>query len=449
MVVGVVLLSLWWHWFADRRLRAAIDAAHARGQKILPEDFDHPPVPDQQNAVYFLRQAATSVSLTQSQRKALDAVDLLHPPAAKDLPQLAAAIAANQAALDTVRKARDCKEVDWWIQYRSPTFNASSPSMATLGGVRNLADFLRAATGAAHVMGDDSVAVEYLRDIVAAGRAVNQEAPVVCDLVSCAMTAVGTRIVEGLAPELQVAHGQTTAGDESRPATRHQVQALIAELLDETIASQAVINAAAAETMFAVDAIPKIYGKTRVLAAMGKLDALRAIERGKLVAQMGKRSDYQAAMREAPRFVGPQAGLRWIPQMGSQMMWWDPSRWVRSHFVAITDRRMAAVALAVRLYVLDHDGKLPLKLDDLVPEYLPYVPRDPFAGDGRPLGYVGATTRPVVYTVAEDGKDDIAAGWTGLREYGRRWDRKPKAPPALDEVFDLSMPEQRDRPAPD
>ena len=68
-------------------------------------------------------------------------------------------------------------------------------------------------------------------------------------------------------------------------------------------------------------------------------------------------------------------------------------------------RRMAATALAIRLYQLDH-GQRPADLAQLVPEYLPAVPLDPFNPTGGPLRYRPAATPPILYSVHEDGVDD-------------------------------------------
>jgi len=72
-----------------------------------------------------------------------------------------------------------------------------------------------------------------------------------------------------------------------------------------------------------------------------------------------------------------------------------------------TDRRAAAIALAVRLYQLDHNGAWPDTLDQLVPRYLPFVPVDPMAANDARFGYRGApATQPFTYSVGEDGTDD-------------------------------------------
>ena len=76
-----------------------------------------------------------------------------------------------------------------------------------------------------------------------------------------------------------------------------------------------------------------------------------------------------------------------------------------SHYRIATERRLAAVALAVRAYAAAHDAKLPDTLDALVPDYLPSVPDDPMA-DAMPLQYQSDPARPVVYSIGTNGTDD-------------------------------------------
>lgn len=60
------------------------------------------------------------------------------------------------------------------------------------------------------------------------------------------------------------------------------------------------------------------------------------------------------------------------------------------HLRAQADLRLTRLYLAMRLYHLDHAGKLPESLDELVPAYLPEIPLDPF--DHLPLRYDPALT---------------------------------------------------------
>lgn len=109
-------------------------------------------------------------------------------------------------------------------------------------------------------------------------------------------------------------------------------------------------------------------------------------------------SDPVPEVRDSPRRYGMAAVT--MPSI---------SRGVESHYRGLANRRLAATCLAFRLYALDHGGKLPEKLGDLVPAYLPSVPLDPLAAGGTALRYINEQAdpqRPRVYSVGEDGKDE-------------------------------------------
>jgi hypothetical protein len=65
--------------------------------------------------------------------------------------------------------------------------------------------------------------------------------------------------------------------------------------------------------------------------------------------------------------------------------------------------RLAETGVACERYRLAHD-RLPAKLDDLVPEFLPVVSLDPF--DGQPLRYRTADTGALLYSLGVDQLDD-------------------------------------------
>lgn len=86
--------------------------------------------------------------------------------------------------------------------------------------------------------------------------------------------------------------------------------------------------------------------------------------------------------------------------------------------------RVATTALGVERFRLAH-GELPAKLDELVPQFLPAVPADPF--DGQPLRYRRRAKGYVVYSVGDDCHDD------GGREPPR--DLKSNFKPGYDITF--------------
>jgi hypothetical protein len=66
-------------------------------------------------------------------------------------------------------------------------------------------------------------------------------------------------------------------------------------------------------------------------------------------------------------------------------------------------KKLLQTHLAIRLFQLDND-RLPSSLDELVPNYLPAVPQDPFANG--PLIYRLSDEGYVLYSVGRNGQDD-------------------------------------------
>ena len=66
--------------------------------------------------------------------------------------------------------------------------------------------------------------------------------------------------------------------------------------------------------------------------------------------------------------------------------------------------RATRTAIAVERWRLAHNSDLPDSLAQLVPDFLPLVPPDPF--DGQPLRYKKLARGYVVYSVGPDFTDD-------------------------------------------
>jgi hypothetical protein len=65
----------------------------------------------------------------------------------------------------------------------------------------------------------------------------------------------------------------------------------------------------------------------------------------------------------------------------------------------------AGIGLASRLFEADHD-RIPESLEELVPEYLPRLPTDPFDPNGGPLRYRVDAGVPIVWSVGPNGTDE-------------------------------------------
>jgi hypothetical protein len=66
--------------------------------------------------------------------------------------------------------------------------------------------------------------------------------------------------------------------------------------------------------------------------------------------------------------------------------------------------KLATVAMALRLYRMDHNGEWPASLAALVPKYLAEVPIDPF--DGKPIRYRAAGDDSIIWSVGFNLVDD-------------------------------------------
>ena len=84
-----------------------------------------------------------------------------------------------------------------------------------------------------------------------------------------------------------------------------------------------------------------------------------------------------------------------------------PANWtkaLRTHFENEARYITLRTALAVEHHRLAHEGKLPSSLEELVPAYLPAVPRDLF--DNQPLRFKPLPVGYVIYSIGADGVDD-------------------------------------------
>ncbi len=82
--------------------------------------------------------------------------------------------------------------------------------------------------------------------------------------------------------------------------------------------------------------------------------------------------------------------------------------------------RLLLTSMALRAYELDHAGKYPDSLGELVPNYLNAVPLDPFAnGIGVPLVYRQKGSGYLLYSVGPDGVDDGGRPLESKDSYGR------------------------------
>ena len=120
--------------------------------------------------------------------------------------------------------------------------------------------------------------------------------------------------------------------------------------------------------LFEMEAVWMLKRMEGVIEASSKLNW---VEADQLVTAAGNKA--RRALRVPWRIVKPMNAALLLAF----------GRAVQLHYQYLDERRQMAIALAVRLYELDQ-GRRPVKLIDLVPDYLPEVPIAPLArGDKR------------------------------------------------------------------
>lgn len=452
LVLALLLVAA--HWGAGRyarsRLDAALDAYRRAGEPIEPKDFLEPLPPPEQNAAVDWIAAAdlidtSSPAWTEFYR--LD--DVAIPLDQAETATINAVLRLCRDALRRVDVATSKPLVVWPRGPDNPIGSDNDPWRRTY----ILRQILHASALQAHQLGDDHTAVARVGQMIALARAVDCDPLLYAHNSAVASHAWACDTVFELAPDLGA---DVTA----------QLRPLIAVLLDDHPLRDSLVRAMKGERatawrfahsfasgerdlrgfrapgwqtmMFAYGWRPLVlYDTPIVLRHAGEIAAAAAIA-----------ENWQAFQEWAPGLDGPSEYRR-DPRLhlfaGIFGHW--PQHHFRTHFAALADRHLAATALAIRCYSADHDGRLPSELDELVPNYLPTLPVDPMAHAGRTLGYRSEGSDPILYSVGNNGTDDLgSSALPDNRPLSKayspdRWQR-------LDAVVHLTR-QPRSRPAPE
>ncbi|NLG42796.1 MAG: hypothetical protein GX547_06095 [Phycisphaerae bacterium] len=266
--------------------------------------------------------------------------------------------------------------------------------------------------------------MEALRDILAIGRATSAHSAI-GQLTRYAIDGFAIWIVEDITPVLQVDNAGATPQGDARPCRRQQVNDLIKDLLASDF-EQDWIQSMWFDRMLLIDgALWLAEGKTLgtppiatagPFAPWNQRVAVWAVKPAWLL-DSKLFADHIDRFSESALHTWPSADADLLLLGGADSLTCRMAHYPRSILGSRYDmlqdvvlhglarRRMAATALAIRLYELDH-GRRPERLAELVPDYLPSVPGDPFAADDRPIGYAPHGPRPVLYSVNIDGIDE-------------------------------------------
>jgi hypothetical protein len=407
LIVALAALRWWWGHEAQRGMDAMIAAAHAKGEPILPEDFDFPPVPDAENAAIPLMRAERLMRWNAPERLFWSNFHDSQPLSATDISTIEGMMQRHATELQLVRSVRGLAKVNWGMRIQKQTELDSSDWL--------LQHSLHLSALREHSRGDEAAAVEYLRDMFALAR------------VS------GTRTTQDTVPLMQSNHawaansvrdvlpsllaGKPDGVAQFRPAGDEQVRGLIADLLDERCVREAFIQGVFSlrtTSLFDAEKLANSQINFRPLARLAlpifKLRCTEFAKQADAVLNAARQQNYAASLAALPPpgKGGKVSAFLWIAHGGEASQNWEYLSEFELAYRVLTERRVTATMLALELYARDHAGRLPETLKDLVPAYLPAVPIDPLSLDSRPLGYFPHRDPPAIYSVGYDGTDDGA-----------------------------------------
>lgn len=406
LIIGLAGLRWWWGYIAQRQIDQFIAQVHARGEPILMDDFDVPAIPASQDRQALIDKVVRRFTWTPAESAFGSRFDVYAPPSSADVTFISGMMKTHRVDLQMIRTARAMKDPGRDLRGVQARF-------WNLNTHRALCSLLNIVALEDHALGNDSDAIEHLRDMGTIGDACMNDTNMVSFMVGVgtfAMQADATRV---LANSLAIA--KPGAAGSTPAANPKQVRALIAELLDERQMDQFFARDLSGERAFAVanwnrrataDPMPALI--KGLLRPMYKFASLRAARTIDLAVKATERDRYPTAVKKLPSdSADTRRSILNDLLMGDRRWYGGPHRPPFEHRFRISLlRRAAAIALAIRLYQADHDGSQPQTLAQLVPNYLPAIPDDPFAPSPRLLQYRLNREPPVVYSVGINGIDD-------------------------------------------
>ena len=449
LVIGLLVAHHLWGRSTERKLDEQIRAYAADGQPIYPADLNDPPLPDDQNAVPDLIAAA---ALLRRDVVEWHTYHQLNPgPPLTDVQAMVVTkvIESNRDVLRMLDAALAKPAARWDLKFASPVLRVE-PQQLTES--MHLASLLRAAALLAHHDRDEPEAVRRSGPLLTLARFVDRQPSPAAHVSAMAIAVTAAKTASEIAPDLRVAS----------PAAP-MIRRLIEQFLDERAARDGQLRTLRTLRVLFWDTAKSVAaGRRDLLARPGGPSAIgggwigsygakplmmwdaRVLVRYATAVTNAARSseDWPAFLAAAP----PEPAVLFAyPRLHFLAVSLLPDvRWyLRGHYRAATETRLAAIALAAGWYAAEHDGKLPAKLDDLKPAYLPYLPHDPMAPGGKQLRLARseATGKTVIYSVGDDALDDGGSTVTAAGAKAGPWERR-------DFVVRLSRPAPTTAPAP-
>ena len=389
-----LLLFLAANWTARLRFQSLVNARHRAGERVLLEDFQTAFLPDSQNAATYLEQAASCFKVDEMQPWVYYGVSHYElPESARDAVRQI--FSEHPEILPLLRRADSCQKADWHVQWRSPVFESVDLKFIKRQGV--LGQVLYPYGVYQHELGNDSAALECVEHLLAIARAIDQQPGFATHRAACSFDEHAAHLC--LRVSLKGSSAPATNNAESEGFKRIATK-LIKELADDDSRIWCAKQTWLEDRMQSVDIFldpgaPAVLEFTseglRYWAAMNEISMYEGMVRASQEKRWSDAKNLYASMKQTPKFTVFDETFPPLDRLQPQ-------------FEAMTVRHAAAIALALRLYAEEHEGKYPSQLQALVPRYLRSLPSDPFGAPGDSLKYLSGDS-PAVYSVSYDGID--------------------------------------------
>lgn len=381
---------------ARREVDRRIVEYRAKGEPITVEDFAPQPVDPKDDAAAAYLAAAKWLDTPEASNDPVWDIDLVPDKlTAAQWQQIDAAMETFAPALALIDQADGRNSADWKIEYKSPALKVL---LRSLNSARQSANLLRMAALTSHRAGRHEQAVHRLTQMVALARHVDQGNPfLVGHLVASGIARLTTDTIADVVPTLKIAREGAMPPDGH--ATRQQVTALVAALLDPRTLQHGFARAALAERMAVYDSYKcLIDGRLTMQELFGdprnkQATTIPTPPTAELLADLAPMLDYHTALYAAskadrlPEFRKQHPPTPAAHSHLSRNLLPAYDRVAFTHYSAVTTLRLAAAALAVRAWSINNNGGLPPSLDALAPAELAAVPGDPMVAAPATIQY--------------------------------------------------------------
>jgi hypothetical protein len=379
LVVGLIVAHWYWGRSASLALEGQIRVYALAGEPIEPGDLNDAAVADAENAVIDLRAAGKSLKVSGAEWGVFMRLTLRRPLSAKQMEVIDDVMLANREALRSLEKMAGKPGADWQIKFTSPVLEVKYDEPPH---VLDLATLLRAGALYAHQQGSEGEALRRIKEMLALARVVDRERKLLAHVMAASIATLAARTAAEIAPELHLASPSYALASE-----------LIGEFLDDSPLRQGQVRALELTRVMFWDTCREVAGARTDLLYPAQGAGIVGGRVGCYALKPLMMNDVLWLVQYMTRMtIAAKFSTNWpefcqnVPQIPAELvrnprahlmarsLLPDLSRYLLGHYRAITECRIAAVALAAGWSAQNHEGAMPASLEALRPEYLPYVP---------------------------------------------------------------------------